>query len=336
MKKIIIVTVLGAGNMGTTLANIMAHNGYVVRLWNYEGDPDPLVQIREYGENKKYVPGVKLSSHIIPEPILEKALENAEVIFLAVPSGIMMSLVERIVSLSFLRSLSSVFVDISKGFREFDFDKKIKIPNSVAKIFKDMVIISGPAVATDLIKGGFTAMNIAARNSENIKYVKKVLENDFVKLVPTNDVVGMKLCGAMKNVYAILLGMCDGLGFTLNTKSFFVTLAIEEMGRLCIALGGKTVSVMSLSGLGDLIGTGLSVASRNRRFGELLICSTSKEDAEHEVGQVVEGIRACGMARTLARKNRVSAPLLELIYRITWLKKNPQTNIDAFLKKFHH
>ena len=320
--------------MGTTLANIMAHNGYTVRVWNYEGDPDPLVQIREYGENKKYVPGVKLSSHIVPEPVLEKALENAEVVFLAVPSGIMVSLVERIVSLSFLRSLSSVFVDISKGFREFDFDKKIKIPNSVAKIFKDMVIISGPAVATDLIKGGFTAMNIAARNSENIKYIKKVLENDFVKLVPTNDVVGMKLCGAMKNVYAILLGMCDGLGFTLNTKSFFVTLAIEEMTRLSSKLGGNPSSAVSLSGLGDLIGTGLNLSSRNRRFGELLICAESKESAEREVGQVVEGIRACKTARNLARHYHVRTSLIDMIYRIAWQGKNPRSEIQAFLKKF--
>jgi glycerol-3-phosphate dehydrogenase (NAD(P)+) len=327
--------------MGTTLANIIAHNGYAVRLWNYEGDPDPLIQIRDSRENKKYLPGIKLSANIIPEPNLEKAVTNARVIFLAVPSGIIISLVERLVDLPHSSLLLSgrgkmmvPVVDVSKGFREMDFDNHIKVPEKIRKIFKDMVIISGPAVAADLAKGGFTAMNIAARNPQSSKLVKKVLENEYVKLLPTTDVIGIKLCGAMKNVYAILLGMCDGLGFTLNTKAFLLTEAVAEIEKLCIKLGGKALSVVSLSGLGDLIGTGLNIASRNRRFGEFMIRANSKEEAEREVGQVVEGIRACKMARRLVQRYRIKAPLIELIYKIIEQRKNPQQEIELFLKKF--
>ena len=338
-KKNIKIAILGAGNMGTTLAQIIASNGYQVTLWNHEGEPEPLEHIKNFRENKKYLPSIKLSSNILPEPILEKALQNARIIFLAVPSGVIVKLVERLAHRDSAknygrRTYDFILVDISKGFREIDFDKKSKMSVGVARSFKNMVIISGPAVAADLIKGGFTAMNIAGRNKKDIKLVQEVLENDFVKLLPTTDVMGIKLCGAMKNVYAILLGMCDGLGLTLNTKAFLLTLAVEEMSRLIVKLGGQKSSVISLSGLGDLIGTGLNVVSRNRRFGELLISASSKKAAEQEVGQVVEGIRACKMAHTLAKRFHLHTPLLTLIYRISWQEKNPQQEIELFLKRF--
>lgn len=324
------ITVLGAGNMGTTIAQIIASNGYEVHIWNYEGDPDPLQHIVEYGENKKYLPGIKLSKNLKPESSLEKAVEGSKVIFLAVPSGFVNAILKRVQS--FISS-KTILVDISKGFQEKD--RKRTSKNSILDTFSNtMVIISGPAIALDLVKGGFTAMNIASRQKSSIDLVRKVLENEHLKFIPVRDVKGIKICGALKNVYAILMGICDGLQFPMNTKAFLLTRSLEEMGELVKKMGGKKEAVYSLAGLGDLIGTGLCTTSRNRRFGEFLVYAKTREEAEQKVGQVVEGMRASKILIKLARQYRVYMPVAQLIYKIVWKSALAQKEVKMFLQRF--
>jgi glycerol-3-phosphate dehydrogenase (NAD(P)+) len=325
------ITVLGAGNMGTTIAHIISSNGHDVALWNYEGDPEPLEQIKAYRENKKYLPGIKLSSRITVEPDLEVALHKSTVVFFVVPSSFMSSIVAR--AEHFFTS-KTILVDVSKGFgEEYLQDPKLHTP--VDRVLKNMVAISGPAIAVDLAREGFTAMNIASENKKALVVVKKVLETHFLILIAHDDVKGIKLCGALKNVYAILLGVCDGLQFPMNTKAFLLTKALEEMGKLVGKLGGKKETVYSLAGLGDLVGTGLCTTSRNRRFGEFLVCATSKADAESQVGQVVEGAQASKVLRSLAKLYHVDMPLARLVYEIVWLNKNPKKELTLFLKGPH-
>lgn len=325
------VTVLGAGNMGTTIAQVIASKGYDVQIWNYEGDPDPLEQIQKYHENKKYLPGIALLHRIKPQPDLEHALKGSRIVFFVVPSSFMSAIVAR--AQHFITP-KTILVDVSKGFgEEYLQNKNFRTP--VDRILKRMVAISGPAIAIDLARGGFTAMNIAATNTSSIRVVRNVLETDFLKLVVCVDVRGVKLCGALKNVYAILLGVCDGMKFPMNTKAFFLTKALEEMGCLVGRLGGNKNTVYSLAGLGDLVGTGLCATSRNRRFGEFLVCAASKAEAESQVGQVVEGVKASKILCALAKKYRIDMPLAQLVYDIVWRSKHPETSLHTFLKLYH-
>jgi glycerol-3-phosphate dehydrogenase (NAD(P)+) len=324
------ITVLGAGNMGTTIAQIIATNGYEVHIWNYEGDPDPLEHIIEYRENKKYLPGIKLSERIKPEKNLEQALQASKLIFFVVPSSFMVSILKR--AHAFI-SREAVLVDISKGFQEKDWKKKTK-KITVEKILSRMVVVSGPAIAVDLVKGGFTAMNIASSDNNSIRTVKKVLENEHLKLVASSDIKGIKLCGALKNVYAILMGICDGLSLPMNTKAFLLTRSLEEMSGLVKKLGGKKETVYSLAGLGDLIGTGLCATSRNRRFGEFLVYAKTREEAQQKVGQVVEGVEANKMLVHLAGHYGVAMPVAQLIYKIVWKNVDPKKELELFLQNF--
>lgn len=334
-KKNVKIAVLGAGNMGTTLANVIGKNGYEVFLWNYEGDPEPLEQIKLFRENKKYLPGVKLSNRIIIEKELEKAVVSAGVIFFAVPSSFIDSIMKRVEK---LLSSKAVLVDISKGFKENEWNKNKKDKSkkySEKNFFKNLVVISGPAIAIDLAKTGFTSMNIASTQKPALEIVKKILENDYLKLIPTNDVRGIKLAGALKNVYAILMGICDGLNLPMNTKSFLLVQALEEMGALIKKMGGKEETVYSLAGLGDLIGTGLCVTSRNRRFGEFLVYEETKEAALKKVGQVVEGMNTVKILISLAKDYKIYFPLAKLVFEIVWRKKDAYKLLTIFLKKFH-
>jgi len=140
--------------------------------------------------------------------------------------------------------------------------------------------------------------------------------------------------GASKNVYAIASGLCDGLGFSINTKAAMMVLALMEVSRLAKKMGGQAETAYDLSGLGDIMGTGLCTISRNRRFGELLGGGLTKEKALLEVGQVVEGANAAKALVTLGRNHKIKMPLAELVFRIVWQEASPKNEFQIFLENF--
>jgi glycerol-3-phosphate dehydrogenase (NAD(P)+) len=332
------ITVLGAGNMGTTVAHVISKNGYHVTIWNYEGDPEPLEQIKTYHENKKYLPGIKLSRDIEVQPDLEKALKGAGVVFYVMPSSFMDSMLTRVAGFV---TEKVIIVDVSKGVKKQDWEvsklhaRQLKpAETKLATIKKNMVTISGPAIAGDLAKGGFTAMSVASVKSLHVKKVAEILENDFLKLVPSNDTIGIKMAGALKNIYAILLGLCDGLKLPMNTKAFFLTESLKEISLVLEKIGGKKETVYCLAGLGDLIGTALCTTSRNRSFGEFLVYAETKSAAEQKVGQVVEGIEAVKKLRVLSKQLKIKLPLAEMVWKIVWKNQNIQSQFDTYLKRY--
>jgi len=307
------VAVLGAGNMGTAIAHVLADNGHLVKIWNWEGDSLPLQQIDKYHENKKYLPGVKLPHNVIPCYKIAEAVKKAEVIFFVVPSGVMEH------TISFVaRNIkhNAVLVDVSKGI---DHDSLALIPFIMIKhvrseLKKNVVSISGPAIARQLAERRFTAMNIAGKNSRAVKRVQSVLENDYVKLIPADDMVGVEVGGSFKNVYAIAMGICDACGYGLNTKAALIVNALEEIGDLIKVLGGKKSTAYELSGLGDLIGTSLCPDSRNRKFGEYLGRGLSGKEALKKVKQTVEGVEAVKCLVCLSEQHKVSLPFARMVY----------------------
>jgi len=327
-----IVAVLGAGNMGTAVAQVLADNGHEVRIWNWEGEHTPLKQIEKYSENKKYLPGVKLSKNIIPKYKIKEALQGADIVFFVVPSGAM----EHTISFA-ARSIehNTVLVDVSKGIEP---QSLRLIPHIIMKhvrpdLRKNVVTISGPAVAGQMVKKQFTAMNIASKNKKAIKKVMEAMSNEYIKLVPTNDVIGVEVGGSFKNVYAIVAGMCDGMGYGLNTKAALLTKSLEEIANLMQAMGGRKHTAYELAGLGDLIGTSLCPDSRNRTLGEYLGSGIKGHQAIKKVKQTVEGVDATLCLLKLARKNKIRVPLAEMVNECLSTKNDPRKIFNNFLLK---
>ncbi len=314
--------------MGTAVAQIIALNGYRVNLWNYSGDPEPLEQIEKTRENKKYLPGVELSGNVSPQADMAQALFQAEVVFFAVPSCFIKKVI--LSAAKHIRK-GAVCVDMSKGF---DFESM----SPIALLMKNKLpgrrisSISGPAIAGDMVRGSFTAMNIASKDPVAIKLTKQVLENKNLKLLPSSDVFGVELAGSLKNVYAIAIGVCDGLKISTNTKAVLFVIALQEMGLLVKKMGGQLETVYGLAGLGDLIGTGLAGASRNRRLGEFLAQGLGLNKAMAKVGQTVEGVAAAGVLNSLSKKYKLKTPLADTIYKIVCGKAPPKTGMENFLK----
>lgn len=325
------LTVLGAGNMGTAVAQMLAENGHEVRLWNWEGDHEPLQQIEKYHENKKFLPGVKLSHNIISKYKIAEALQGSSIVFFAVPSGVM----ENTISFA-SRSIAhnAILVDLSKGVEPHTLKiiTTIIVKHVRPELRKNVVSVSGPAVAGQMVCHQHTAMNIASKNRSAIKKVMAVMQNDFIKLVPTADMIGVEIGGSFKNVYAIAAGICDGLKLGLNTKAAILTYALEEIADLIKAMGGKRHTAYELAGLGDLIGTSLCPESRNRTFGEYLGRGIRATVAIKKMKQTVEGYSATQALLSLARRHKVHTPFAYVIYACLEAK-DPRIVFLRFLER---
>lgn len=325
------LAVLGAGNMGTAMAFVLADNGHKVKIWNWEGDLEPLKQIEKYHENKKYLPGVKLPENIIPCHKISEAVKDAEIIFFVVPSEVM----EHTISFA-ARSIKhdAVLVDVSKGIEPHSLQL---IPHVIGKhvrpqLRRNIVTVSGPAVAGQMAARRYTAMNIASKNKKAMKKVMEAMDNEYIKLSPTFDVIGVEVGGSFKNVYAIAMGICDALGYGLNTKAALIVSAIAEISQLIKAMGGNKRTAYELSGLGDLIGTGLCDDSRNRTFGEYLGRGLSGKAALKKMKQTVEGVNAARGLIRLGEKHKVKLPFAEMIYECVFGRKKAANLIKNYIK----
>lgn len=315
--------------MGTAVAQVIATNGFKVKLWNYAGDPEPLAHIKDCRENKKYLPGIQLSPNIECEPDIKQAVSGASVVFIIVPSGFVQAIAKQ--AAPYIPP-DVICVDFSKGLDvsgktyslTTDILKKILPHNKIAAI-------SGPAVASQMAGGEFTLMNVVAVDPKVTSHIQKIMENRHVRLIPSTDHVGVEIAGTFKNVYAILMGICDGLGIAPNTKAVFFTMALQEISLLVQKMGGNPEAVYGLAGLGDFFTTTISVSGRNRSLGELVGRGVAIADAKDQVGQVVEGIAATQALYVLSRKYKVNLPLGKAIYNMLYKGSDPKKELTKYL-----
>ncbi len=326
------ITILGAGNMGTAMAFVAGDNGHKVTVWNWSGDPQPLAEINAYSENKSYLPGVMLPRSVKAEADMEKALAKVDIVVSALPSGAVEGVMKE--AANFL-SKKVILVDVSKGFHPKTGHSTLALIQScVSKdIKKRLVSLSGPAIAGQLARRKFTAMNVAAKDTNVLKTVQRVFENSYLRLHPSVDLVGVKVAGAYKNVYAILLGICDALDYSLNTKSVLLTLALQEISEVIQAEGGKRTTAYDFAGIGDLIGTGLAKESRNRRFGQCLVEQKKVDKACKAVGQTVEGLAALDSLLRVKKQKKLKLPLVEAVEAIVKKGKDPKVVLKGVLGK---
>jgi len=326
------LAVLGAGNMGTALAKVLAENGFVVRIWNWEGDLSPLKQIEKYRENKKYLPGFKLPKNILPCYKIAEALKNVEIVFFVVPS---VAMSHTVAFASRNMPKDAILVDLSKGIdvNSLEITTDVIAKNVCPSLRSNIVSVSGPAIALQMANRQYTAMNIASKNKTAIKKVMEVMVNDYIKLVPTDDVIGVEIGGSFKNAYTIAAGMCDGMKLGLNTKAALLTKALTEISQLIKMAGGREHTAYELAGVGDLIDTALCPISRNRTYGEYLGKGMTSEQALKKVQQTVEGINAVHCLIRLAKKHNVKVPFAEMIADCVNSKADPRRHFKEYLRK---
>ena len=324
------ITVLGAGSWGTALAALLAANGHTVRLWARE---EKLVEaLRTAHENTRYLPGTTLPSHILPTSDRAEAVEGSKVVVFAVPSGALRQVAEE-----FALSLGSevLLLSASKGLEDHTGLRMSQVlgatlPNATGRT----VVLSGPNLAVEMARGVPTASVAASNNPEAAATIQQLFTYQSpptFRVYTSEDVIGVELGGAIKNVIAIGAGVCDGLGFGDNAKAALMTRGLSEAVRLGRAQGADEATFLGLSGVGDLIATAASSLSRNYRVGKALGQGRSLADTLAELGQVAEGVPTTRALCELAARSQVEMPLCSALNAVLFENRSAPEMIQELM-----
>ena len=319
------ITVLGSGGWGTALAVTAARHGHTVTLWSpFERE---IEEIRRHGQHKKLLPGIAVPPSIELTTTLD-TVRDAELVVMAVPSFAIASTAKQLQP--YLRA-GAVIANAGKGLEEGTFRRfteviEAELPESRA------VALSGPSHAEEVGRGIPTLVVSASRDGEAARFVQETLMNPQFRIYTSEDVIGVELGGALKNVIALSAGICDGLSMGDNTRAALMTRGLAEIARLGVKLGANAGTFAGLSGVGDLIVTCSSMHSRNRRAGFLIGQGVPPAEAVASVG-TVEGYLVAETAYRLAQKVTVETPLLETCYRICYEGFSPSKAVAALMER---
>ena len=322
------VAVLGGGSFGTVLANLAASNGYKVSLW--VRDAEQALRINSEGANTSYHPELKLSNNIQATEDLNEVMRDASIVFIATPSIIFEQIMQRI---SKLIDSKAYVISCTKGILENPFRSMTDVIQS--KIKNDVGVLSGPNLAKEIAQNKIAGTVIASNNEDLIKLVKDTLSSKTFKIFSSNDIQGVELGGALKNIYAIICGLADSLEVGENALGLILTRSMAEMSRFAVAKGANPVTFLGLSGMGDLVATCTSTLSRNYQLGHNLGTGMGLDDAKDNVGQVAEGIRTLEVIRNESISLDLKMPLIESLYNIIYKKSSPDSLINDLINNPH-
>lgn len=311
------IGMIGAGSWGTALSVLLSNNGHHVTVWSIM--KDEIDMLNTYHEHKEKLPGVKLPADMVFTTDLALACRDRDILVLAVPSPFTRGTSH---SMKDVVSDGQVIVSVAKGIEENTLDTlsmiiKEEIPQS------RVVVLSGPSHAEEVGKGMPTAIVAGCEDLSLASYVQDIFMSDVFRVYTSDDVYGMQLGAALKNVIALAAGIADGLGYGDNTKAALITRGIHEIARLGEAAGGRRETFQGLTGIGDLIVTCASMHSRNRRAGILIGQGKSADEAMKEVKQVVEGVYSAKAAVALAEKYQVQLPIISEVNDVLFNGKDP-------------
>ena len=309
------VAVLGGGSFGTVLANIAASNGYQVSLW--VRDAEQALRINSEGANATYHPELKLSDNITADDDLASVVTDAQFILVATPSIIFEEVISR---LEPLINSSVTVISCTKGIKPKPFRTMTDIITQyLGHIVGDKVgALSGPNLAKEIAEEKVAGTVIALDNQGIANEVKAMLSSNTFKVFSSQDMQGVELAGALKNIYAICCGIAHAKLVGENALGFIVTRSMAEMSRFAVAKGANPITFLGLAGMGDLMATCTSKLSRNFQLGELIAEDLSLLEAKERVGQVAEGARTLEVVYQEARKMNVSMPLVNSLYEILY------------------
>ena len=313
------VVVLGSGGFGISLAVMLHKYGHQVCMWSKF--PQEIESIRRFGENRKLLPGVSVSPQIELTSNIEDGAD-ADLAILAVPSFAVRDTAKAFAAV--IRP-GTVVANVAKGFEE---GTNLRLSQVISEEIPNnpIVVLSGPSHAEEIARDVPTTIVAASASRESAEFVQDILMNTNLRLYVNDDLIGVELGGALKNIIAMCAGICDGMGLGDNAKAALITRGLAEIARLGLAMGADADTFTGLTGMGDLIVTCTSCHSRNRTCGVLIGEGKSVAEAMTEVGATVEGYYAAFSARQLAQKLGVEMPICECAYQMLY-EHQPVTSV---------
>lgn len=317
------IAFIGGGSFGTALAAMLGKKGLKVNVW--DRCAEVVEEINTKRTNQRYLKGITIPEGVTAFSSLEDAVRESGYIVLAVPSHVIRDTCRNIKGII---SDDQVLISIAKGI-------ELETKKRLSQVIKDelphnpIVVLSGPSHAEEVAMFLPTTVVVT---SEQMKYADEVqdlfMTAEF-RVYTNDDIIGVEVGGAVKNIIALAAGISDGIGYGDNTKAALMTRGMHEITRIGTKLGGSSRTFYGLTGMGDLIVTCTSKHSRNRSAGYLIGQGASREEAVEKVGMVVEGIKACKAFYELKEELNVSMPITDQLYKVLFQEKNPK---DAVVK----
>jgi len=319
------IAVLGAGSWGTALSVHLARLGHDVRLWGR--DAALVARLSETRENSEYLPGVALETVAVTTSV-EVAVDGATLVVVAVPSQGLRAVVHRAVGIA---PLAVPFVSTTKGLEHGTLYRMSQVLADEAGPGRPVAVLSGPTFAAEVAAGLPTAVAVASTDVETASRVQQQFRGPSVRLYATDDVVGVEIGGALKNVVAIAAGVVEALGLGHNAMAALITRGLVEISRLATAMGGRPDTLAGLSGLGDLVLTCTGQRSRNRQVGIELGRGRSVDEIVRGQRMVAEGVRTARAALELGARHGVELPITEQMQAVIDGRRTPQAALAELM-----
>ena len=334
VKNTLNIGVIGAGSWGTAIAILLTNNGHNVHLW--VRNTDQLKRLGRDRENKKYLAGIPFPENLSVHSDLEKCIKNHSTVVMVIPShGFREVFIQ---CLPFIRSGANV-VSAVKGIENITLKTMTQVMAETILEHKcenkhlNVGVLSGPSFAEEVARNVPTAVTIGFEKRKNAKEMQHIFASNTFRVYTSTDVIGLEISAALKNIIAIATGVCDGLGYGLNTRAALITRGLTEIMRLGIALSAKKETFSGLSGLGDLILTCTGDLSRNRTVGIKLGEGKTLVQVKKEMRMVAEGIKTTQSVFDLARNLDVEMPILEQVYNILYKDKDCAQAVKDLLER---
>ena len=319
------IAILGAGSWGTTLAILLGEKGFNVKLWARREELASEIESKK--ENTQYLPDINIPNNVIVDSSMKDAVENSDIIFIVVPSEFLRSIIKELKPYY----NNQIVVSATKGIEHFTSKRMSQvIEDELGKI--KIAVLSGPNHAEEVSRKMPTASVVASKDKKTGKIVAECLSTQYFKVYQLNDVAGVEICGALKNISALATGVCDGLGFGDNARASIITLGLMEMNNYGRHFGAKRGTVYGIAGVGDLIATCISKHSRNRFVGEQLAKGKFIDEIKKEMhGMIAEGIPTTKAVYEYSAKHGIEMPLTHQAYEVLFERKNIKHAITDLL-----
>ncbi|AKC76185.1 NAD(P)H-dependent glycerol-3-phosphate dehydrogenase [Staphylococcus sp. EG-SA-6] len=313
------ITVFGMGSFGTALANVLAENGHTVLMWGK--NEDSVKELNDHHQNKRYLKDVVLDSRIKATSDIKEAANFTDIYLMALPTKAMREVTSEIDSLI---DSKKTFIHVAKGIENDTFKRVSEmIEDSISEDHNGGIgVLSGPSHAEEVVIKQPTTVAASSKDEKVSKLIQDLFMNDYLRVYTNNDLVGVELGGALKNIIAVASGIVAGMGYGDNAKAALMTRGLAEISRLGEKLGADPMTFLGLGGIGDLIVTCTSTHSRNYTLGFKLGQGQTMDEALNEMNMVVEGIYTTNSVYHLAKQQNVDMPITNALYKVLF-EDNP-------------
>ena len=320
------IAVIGDGGWGTTLSILLFNKGNTVAMWS--PFPEYAEVLRKERENPKFLPKVNIPEAITISSNLKEVLDAADIIVMAVPSLYVRAVANK--AKEFIAQ-DSLVVSVAKGL---EVDTLMRMSEVITQALVEnvrLVVMSGPSIAYEVVRGIPTTVVVASESIDEAEKMRDVFISERFRIYTSDDVAGVELGGALKNIIAIACGISDGLGFGANTKAALLTRGLVEIVRLGAAMGARRETFNGLSGMGDLVTTCISRHGRNRWLGENIGRGKKLKEVLSETEMVVEGVKTAESAVKLSEKYQIEMPITKQIYEVLFKDKDPLEAVNELM-----